>query len=113
MRENAKIIIKCGESIESSKFIQNETHPVTSFKQAIGLIDEALKGGSPITAYSNSPDFVSAIKHIGESKGIEVEFFLNDVSQGNDIEVIFSDFNRALDLLHDAVNENEIKNTIS
>jgi hypothetical protein len=109
MKEKSKITIKCGESIELNRFIQKDTHPVTSVKQAISLIEEFIKVERSITSYSNSPDFVSAIKHIGESKGVEVEFFLNDTSQGNDIEGIFADFNRALDLLHDTLKENEIK----
>ena len=33
-------------------------------------------------AYSNSPDFISAIKYIGVKQNIETEFFLNGHLEG-------------------------------
>lgn len=89
-----KITVYCGESIQS--LCNSELHPINEVKRAIDLINSNVN----VFCYSNNPDFVSAIKYIGESKGVEVEFFLNNVSTGNDIEKIFEDFNRSLDLIH-------------
>jgi hypothetical protein len=50
--------------------------------------------------YSNSCDFVMAVKYIAKKHNIEVEFFLDSMSCGNSIESIFADFNRSLDLIN-------------
>ena len=52
-----------------------------------------------ITCYSNSSDFIAAIKYLAEQENIEVEFFLNGKSVGSDIEPIFEDLNRAFELI--------------
>ena len=52
-------------------------------------------------AYSNNTDFISGVKYIGLKQNVETEFFLNGVSCGNDIEPVFADLNRALDMINE------------
>lgn len=87
-----KISVYCGETIKGGE----QLHPVLDVEKAIAIIESL----NDETCYSNSPDFVMAIKWIGEKRGVETEFFLNGVSQGNSIEEIFEDFNRALDMIN-------------
>ncbi len=103
MEHKIKINVYCGESIEDSPDIGTETHPVSQVKNALRLINETRSLKKTSSAKSNSPDFVYTIKHICEFKGIAVEFFLNGESQGNDIERIFEDFNRAFDLVNEVI----------
>lgn len=88
-----KITVYCGESIQEK--CGRQIHPVQEFELAMIYLNT----NKDEVCYSNSSDFVSAIKYVGEKKGIETEFFLNGVSYGNSIDEIFADFNRALDLL--------------
>lgn len=90
-----KVRIYCGETV--THLCGSQRHPVTEVMAAQKLIDS----DHDVIAYSNHPDFVSAIKYIGLKKGIKAEFFLDGVSKGNDIEPIFADFNRALDLINE------------
>ena len=87
------IKIYCGESIEH--FCHQQLHPVNEVKKAEKLV----KSPVDIITYSNSPEFISAIKYISLKENVEVEFFLNDISCGSDTEPIFEDFNKAMDLL--------------
>jgi len=100
MKNRPKINIYCGESIESSPENGIEIHPISQVKNALRMVEKSIKLKQNSTAYSNNPDFVSAIKYICELKEVEVEFFLNGESQGSDIEKIFEDFNRSYDLLN-------------
>lgn len=99
MKNKPKINIYCGESIESSPENGTEIHPISQVKNALRMVEKSIKLKKDLTAYSNTPEFVSSIKYICELKEVEVEFFLNGESQGNDIEKIFEDFNKAYDLL--------------
>lgn len=90
-----KIKVYCGESIEDK--CRQQLHPLNEVKRANEIIELAKDG---MICYSNHPDFVSAMKYIGEKQGIEVEFFLNGVSCGNNIDPIFEDFNKALDMIN-------------
>lgn len=87
------ILIKvfCGQTVEDK--CRHQLHPLTEVKEAEKMV--ALKKST--YTYSNSPDFVSAIKYLCQEKGINVRFYLNGKSCGNDIEPIFSNFNKALD----------------
>lgn len=90
-----KITVYSGKTIASK--CKQQMHPEDEVLSAKSMID--LKMSS--IAYSNSPDFVSAIKYIAAKEGIETEFFLDGVSHGSDIEPIFENFNKALDLLNE------------
>ncbi len=88
-----KVIVYCGETIQEK--CGQQLHPVVEVQNALRLI----MSGSNEVAYSNNTDFISAIKHIGLKQKVETEFFLNGVSCSNDIEPIFEDLNRALDMI--------------
>lgn len=83
----------CGESVQDK--CGRQLHPVAEVNRAI----EILNSPTDEIVYSNHPDFVSAIKYAGQKKNINTEFFLNGISYGDDIEEIFKDFNRALDMM--------------
>jgi hypothetical protein len=88
-----KAKIYAGTSIEDK--CRKQLHPFSEVLKAKSIIDSK----ENIMTYSNSPDFISTIKHYGEKIGYECEFFLDGKSFGNDIEPLFEDFNKALDLL--------------
>lgn len=91
-----KIIVYCGKSVEH--LCGKQRHPYND----VLLANELIIMGSKIVAYySNSPDFVSAIKHIGDKHGITTEFFLDGVSHGSEIDPIFADFNKSITLLNE------------
>lgn len=69
-----KVTIYCGETIQEK--CGKQLHPVAEVLNAQKII---LSAGNEI-AYSNSSDFISAIKYIGIRENIETEFFLNGVS---------------------------------
>ena len=94
-----EIRIYCGKTIE--KLTDREYHPYSAVERAFKAI--TLNENNKIF-YSNSPDFVQAIKYLCEKQNINVEFFLNGVSVGNDIEPIFEDFNRSIKLLDEYLN---------
>ena len=89
------IRIFCGVSIEDK--CRHQLHPLNEVIQA----QKSLSLNKSIDFYSNSPDFVSAIKYLCQEKNINCEFFLNGESTGNDIEPIFENFNKSLDLLNE------------
>ena len=88
------IKVYCGNSIKEKSGKQN--HPVTEVENALSIV---LSENDEIV-YSNSCDFVMAVKYIAKKHNIEVEFFLDSMSCGNSIESIFADFNRSLDLIN-------------
>lgn len=89
-----KVTVYCGETITEK--CRQQLHPV----KEVELANELINSSHDVVTYSNSTDFVSAIKYIGKKQGVETEFFLNGVSCGDDIEPIFNDFNRALDMIN-------------
>jgi hypothetical protein len=89
------IRVFCGVSIEDK--CRHQLHPLNEVIQA----QKALSLNKSIDFYSNSPDFVSAIKYLCQEKSISCEFFLNGESTGNDIEPIFENFNKSFDLLNE------------
>ena len=91
--EDILIRVYCGESVESK--CEPQKHPLNEVKRA----KEIIESGKSIDCYSNSPDFVSAIKYISSRHFIKSEFFLNGESLGDDIEPIFEDFNKSFTLL--------------
>ena len=82
---------KCGQQL----------HPLTEVQKAL----EIVLANRSQDIYSNSSDFVSAIKYICEKKGLEYEFFFNEQSCGKDIEPIFRSFNRAIDRLNELIED--------
>lgn len=88
-----KLIIFCGVSIQDK--CTPQLHPINDIKLAIEKID----AGVDATLYSNSPDFVDAIKNICDAKNIEYEFYLDGALKGTEINDIFEDFNRSFKFL--------------
>jgi len=90
-----EIIIKvyCGLTVES--LCRQQLRPLNEVKAAKSIIDL----NKSMVAYSNSPDFVAAIRNYAKEKGVKTEFFLDGVSCDNNIDPIFEDFNKSLDLL--------------
>lgn len=90
--ENLKFKIFCGE--ENPK-TQIQLHPIQEVKRAASII-ESLQGGE---YFSNSTDFVSTMYYLCRKNEYEIEFFINNVSVGSNIEAVFEDFNKALFLM--------------
>lgn len=91
--DNRYILIKIYSGISVEHKCRQQLHPLNEVNAAKKLI----MAKRSIECYSNSPDFISTIKYMAEKVGIEVEFHLDGVSVGNNIEPIFEDFNRAFD----------------
>lgn len=92
--KSKKVRVYCGETIARHE-LHTQRHPTQEVIEANRIIcsptDEKV--------YSNSTDFVLAIKSIGDKYKVETEFFLNGESCGSDIEPIFEDFNRAYSMI--------------
>jgi hypothetical protein len=99
------ITIHTGQSVEDRA--GREMHPVSAVHFAKKMIDSTRKGNSPAIFYSNSTDFISAMFYYGEANSVSVEFVINGVPVGNDIEKVFEDINRALDLINE-ISKNKI-----
>ena len=89
------IRVFCGVSIEDK--CRHQLHPLNEVIKA----QKSLSLNKSMDFYSNSPDFVSAIKYLCKEKNIKCEFFLNGESAGDDIEPIFENFNKSYDLLNE------------
>lgn len=88
-----KIVVYTGQ--DYSNLCGPQKHPVDEAKSAIDIL---VNENTNSVQYSNSPDFVCTICYGAEELGIEIEFIHNGISQGNDIEMIFHDFNKSLDI---------------
>jgi hypothetical protein len=93
------ITIHTGQSIEDRA--GREMHPVSNVLLAKKIINNTRKDNSPAVFYSNSTDFISAMFYYGEVNSVSIEFVINGVHVGNDIEKVFEDINRALDLINE------------
>lgn len=91
----SKISVYSGMSIQDKCRMQ--MHPVSEVERA----NEMVMSGQDGVTYSNSPDFIMAIKYIGKKQGVETEFFLDGISYGNSTEEIFEDMNRSFDMIND------------
>jgi len=98
MKTQIKLTIHSGITITDR--CAAELHPLEQIDKAIDLIAKK----ESATVYSNSPDFIFAIKHLCEKKGVEFEFFLNGESQGTSIEGIFESFNKSYKLVEETIN---------
>lgn len=94
MKEPNLIKVYSGQDIQGCTL---QMHPLTEVELARMIVDS----NRSIETFSNSPDFVSAIKNYADKKGRKVEYFLNNVSCGNDPEPIFKDFNRAIERINE------------
>lgn len=90
-----KVKVYCGESIEDK--CGKCMHPVNRVKYA----NEIILSNKDEEINTNDPDIVMAIKYIGLKHKVNVEFFLNGISQGDNIELIFEDFNRSFDIINE------------
>lgn len=102
IKKNSVMLIKvyCGQSIEDKA---ESRHPITEVKKAM----ELLKSGQSSDCFTNSTDFVFTMKYLGEKLKIPVEFFLDGVSTGSDIEPIFKTFNDGFQLLKNELDDTE------
>ena len=91
-----KIKLYSGVSIEHK--CREQLHPVSEVNKAIELINDL--DTQTLTLFSNSTDFIGTIKYYGEKKEVELEFFLDYVSHGDDIEPLFEDFNKSFDIIN-------------
>lgn len=90
-----KIKVYCGETIQEK--CGQQLHPVKFVELARLLV----LSDKDEVCYSNNSDFVMAVKYIAKKHNIDVEFFLNGNSCNDDIEPIFNDFNRSLDMINE------------
>ena len=97
MEKRKKITVYSGESISDK--CGKELHPVAYVK----LAEKLVLSNQDEVAYSNNPDFVSAVKYLGEKYNIMTVFYLDGVRHDDDIELLFGDFNRSLDLIEGIV----------
>ena len=87
-----------GKSIEG--YCDPQIHPENEVIKANELILQVLNGSLKHRRfYSNNPDFVSAIKYIGVKQKVRTIFYLDGKDTGDDIEEIFENFNKSLDLI--------------
>lgn|ERR1035437_4599310 len=93
-----KLKIYCGETIED--LCDKQLHPLTEVKNAEHIV-RTLKDDIEVIIYSNSPEFISTVKYLSPKYNVESEFFLNEVSTGDDIELIFGDFNKSYILMYE------------
>jgi len=98
-----KLKIYCGVTIED--ICDKQLHPLTEVQNAEFLV-RTLKDNSERIEYSNSPDFVSTVKYLSSKYNVETEFFLDGISTGEDIDIIFEDFNKSYELMNKQL-ENE------
>jgi hypothetical protein len=96
------IKVFAGKSIQHR--CKAQRHPVAEVENVREIISSIVKnsnGSDENVFYSNSTDFIMAMKYIGLKHGIKVEFFLDGVSSGNSIEPLFEDFNKSLDMINE------------
>lgn len=88
-----KIKVYCGMSVEDK--CDQQLHPINEVLRAKEILDAK----TSTTVYSNSTDFILTLFYLGKKSEVDLEFFLDGVSCGNEIEPIFEDLNKAFDLL--------------
>jgi len=94
---SSEILIRVFSGVSVEDKCGHQLHPLNDVIQAQKIL--SLK--KSIDLYSNSPDFVSAIKYLCQESKIKCEFLLDGKSFGDDIEPIFESFNKSLDLLNE------------
>lgn len=94
---SSEILIRVFSGFSVEDKCGHQLHPLNDVIQA----QKKLSLNKSIDLYSNSPDFVSAIKYLCQEKKIKCEFYLDGESFGDDIDPIFESFNKSLDLLNE------------
>lgn len=91
-----KIIVHTGRTIEDK--CGKQLHPVQEVENVINIIKNLQLEE---IYYSNSFDFITAMKYIGKKNNVTIEFYLDSISQGDDIENVCGGFNISLDLINE------------
>jgi hypothetical protein len=91
--DNAYVSIYSGE--KNQILNATEIHPVEEVKRAFGILSDFKNNPISVDIVSNNYYFIFAMKCFGLKMEIEVQFFLDGVCKGNDIEEIFQSFNKA------------------
>lgn len=94
-----KVTVYSGRSIVSK--CTSKLHPVDEVRLAEAIVHKAKSENRNEITFSNSHDFVMAVKYIALKQGVETEFLLDGVSHGNSIEPTFASFNESLDLINE------------
>lgn len=97
VQSKAKVEVYSGSEIFPT---YPELSPIVQVETAKSLIDRAKETNTLISINTNAADLVGGIRYIGEKEGVDTEFFLNGISQGNSIEPIFAFFNEAIELVN-------------
>jgi hypothetical protein len=88
------------KQIQSGKSIEHELtkmyHPVPQ----VNLAYDFITSNDKLIAYSNNPDFIMASKFFAKKYNIDVHFYKDGINCFNDIELIFEDFNKSLDMIN-------------
>jgi hypothetical protein len=90
-----QIKVYCGKTYQSK--CGQQLHPLEEVLNAKKLVESEVDE----VAYSNSYEFISAVKYIGKKNNVQTLFFLDGMCYHDDIEPIFKDLNRALDLINE------------
>lgn len=89
------------KQIHSGKSIEHELtqmyHPVTQ----VNLAYDFITSNDKLITYSNSPDFIMAAKYIAQKYNVAINFYKDGINCGDDIEPIFDDFNKSLDMINE------------
>lgn len=89
------VLIKIYSGITVEDKCRHQLHPLNEVIKAKKIVDL----GKSTECYSNSTDFIQTIKYYSLAKGVNVEFYLDGKSYGNDIEPLFEDFNKSFDFM--------------
>ena len=93
---SGKVDVYSGISVEDKCI---SLHPINDAKKAKEFVDLALKGVF-VSTYSNSIYFLISIYMLCLEFDVNVEFFLDGKSLGNDYEPIANDFAKGADYIH-------------
>ena len=92
------ITINTGISVE--KQCREPKHPLNEVKNAKEIFDLNIT----TKVYSNSPDFVQTLSMLCDKHNREYELILDGENVGHDLNKVFSDFNKSLDLQNELIN---------
>jgi hypothetical protein len=90
--------VYCGISIQDK--CSKELHPVEYVK----LSEKIILSDKDEICYSNSPDFIAGIREYGLKYKVNTEFYL-DGTYCDNIDEIFGNFNKSLDILYNIDSE--------
>ena len=93
----ATLTIHTGRTVEN--ITGKELHPVNAVLLAKKIFDTTIKSDKNLVFHTNSTDFVSAISALAEANRVPIEYYIDGVK--GDIEKVFEDFNKALDIINE------------